>query len=99
MLERLLIGLITFDLGPQSHSHKLSKELTFSTVLKLQAPPLEVTSLISTDTSQIDTSSNKPPSHICVTLWSLCTSLSSRLSTRLLHLCSQHAPLSHVLES
>lgn len=40
MPERLLANPIIFDLGPQCHSHKLPQELTFSTVLKLQASSL-----------------------------------------------------------
>lgn len=39
MPERLLADPTIFDLGLQCHSHKLSQELTFPTVLKLQAPP------------------------------------------------------------
>lgn len=84
MLERLLTGPSICDLDLQSHSHMLSQEPTFSTVLKLQASSLEVISLASTGISQINTSNIKPWYHLYAVVSSYLTEFQVCLASPLL---------------
>lgn len=76
------LPLMTLDL--QSHSHTLSQEPTFSTVLKLQASSLEVISLASTGASQINTSNIKPWYHLYAVISSYLTEFQVCLASPLL---------------